>query len=64
MSNDNKQVYVATRIVVDEVNVATIVLWSLFGANIAVAITLYFVLANKKSKLVADSSDDNAADEE
>lgn len=64
MSNDNKQVYVATRIVVDEVNVATIVLWSLFGANIAVAVTLYFVLANKKSKhIVADSSDDNAADE-
>ena len=65
MSNDNKQVYVATRIVVDEVNVATIVLWSLFGANIVVAVTLYFVLANKKSKhIVVDSSDDNAADEE
>ena len=64
MSNDNKQVYVATRIVVDEVNVATIVLWSLFGANIVVAVTLYFVLTNKKSKpVVADSSDDNAADE-
>lgn len=64
-SKDNKHVYVATKIVVDEVNVATIALWSLFGANIVVAIALCFALGNKKGKpVVAEPTSDNIAEKE
>ena len=60
-----KPVYIAVRIVEKEVGIAEIVLWSIFGANIASAVVVCLVMSNKKSKtLDAESSAVSGAEKE
>ena len=65
IGEDGKIVYIAVRIAEKEVGIAEIVLWSIFGANIASAVVVCLVMANKKSKaLDAEPSAVSGAEKE